>query len=63
MKNHLHAFGDGLLAVGFADIGTKLGKEGLAGIRTSISPVSGALPQGRGALGQRLTDEELKALS
>ena len=65
MKSHLHAFGDGMLAVFAADVGESVGKKGFAGLKETFGPstVKGALYDGGNLSGQRLTEEELDLLS
>lgn len=69
MKSHLHAFGDGMLAVFGADLGESIGKKGFQGIRETLLPSGSASTKGlSGATyevlgGARLTDEELEALT
>jgi len=64
MKGHLHAFGDGALAVAASDLGEVVGKKGMAGFKEALLPSKASGDYGYGQLsGQRLTEEELAALS
>lgn len=64
MKTHLHAFGDGALAVAACDLGEAVGKKGFAGFKEALLPSKAAGDYGYGQLsGQRLTDEEIDALT
>ena len=61
LSSHLHSFGDGALAVAACDLGEVVGKRGPEGLKEMFAPSPAT---SKGMLGgQRLTDEELEALT